>query len=165
LLRQVKSMRVLLSANEYKDISKPLLSHYSSAKPPLKEHVWETLVGIANARSSTDAIAHPLSQADIDKAQTAGKYFEAVEVDLSTAESWEGVVFRACKINISKPENELSLKDVRFIDCDFNSLVENESSRKLLGAFLSNERSEVTEILAHFSVLPPVYKGKKQKST
>jgi hypothetical protein len=158
LLHQVRSMGVVLSAKEYKDISKPLLNHYSAARPPLKGQLWETLVGFANARSSTDSIAHPLPQSDIDKAQTASKYFEAVEVDLSSASKWEDVIFRACKINISKPENELSLKNVRFVDCDFNSMAENESSRKLLETFLRNDVSEVTETLAHFRVLPPVYK-------
>jgi hypothetical protein len=161
LLHQVRSMRVPLSAKEYTDISKPLLSHYSSAKAPLKEQLWETLVGIANARSSTDAIVHPLYQSDIDKAQTAGKYFEAVEVDLSSATQWEGAIFRACKIKISKPENELTLKDVRFVECDFSSMPENESSRMFLSTLLSNGNSEVSGTVAHFGSLPPVYKHKQ----
>jgi hypothetical protein len=161
LLRQVRSMRVSLSAKEYNDISRPLLNHYSSAKPPLKEQLWETLVEVANARSSTDAISHPLAQLDIDSARDAGKYFEAVEVDLSSSPDWEGAIFLACKIRISKPENNLSLKGVRFVQCDFGSMPENESSRKLLGAIVSSTNSEVSGTVAHFGVQTPVYKRKK----
>lgn len=160
LLHQVKSMRVPLSGKEYREISTPLLSQYSSAKPPLKELVWGTLVEIANTRSSTDTV----SQVDIEKAKTAAKYYEAVEVDLSSAPSWEGVIFRACKINLSNPKNDVSLKGVRFIDCDFNSMLESEAGRQLIGTFLNGDRSEVsaTLALAKFIVLPPVFKEKKQ---
>jgi hypothetical protein len=161
LLHQVRSMRVILAAKDYQDLSKPLLHHYSSAKPPLKGQLWETLVSLANAKSNTDAIVHPLSQTDIDKARSEGKYFEAAEVDLSTARLWKDVIFRACKIKITKPEQELVLKDVRFVECDFNSMAENESSRRLLDSFLSKDSPKVSETLARFQVLLPVYKAEK----
>jgi len=158
LTHLIISQKTLLPNKDYKEISKPLLNHYQSSKPPLKDQLWEALIELANARSSTDAIAHPLSEEDIAAAQARGGYIENVEVDLSQKENWEDVIFKNCKISISKPGNDLILTTVRFIECSFQLQSSNGSMQELLETVLKNPDPQISKTIARFRVLTPIYR-------
>ncbi|HEY6187208.1 MAG TPA: hypothetical protein VIW80_06000 [Pyrinomonadaceae bacterium] len=159
LVHQVISLNVPLPDKVYKENSKPLLSHYNNSKPPLKDQIWEVLVELANARSSTAAIVHPISEEEIVSARARGVYIENADVDLSQKENWENVIFKSCEIGISKPENDLVLTGVRFIECTFQPEPENASMQKLLETVLKSEGPKISEPIARFRVLSPVYQG------
>ncbi|HEY0006383.1 MAG TPA: hypothetical protein VGB17_16495 [Pyrinomonadaceae bacterium] len=162
LTHQIATLKVPLPDRDYREISKPLAHHYNSSKPPLKHQLWEVLVELANARSSTEAITHPLSETEIAEARAAGKYVENADVDLSEKTNWEEVIFKNCKIRISKPENNLTLNRVQFIECRFQLEVESGPSQNLLKAILENNGSQISATIAQYMVLPPVYHKENQ---
>lgn len=163
LTRQITSLKIPLPDKDYREISKPLMNHYDTSKPPFQHQLWEALVDLANARSSTDTIVHPLSEAEIADARARGTYIENIDVDLSEKTNWEGIIFKNCEIRISKPENDLTLTKVRFTECSFQLQSENGPMQKLLGAVLENNGPQISKPIAHYWVQPPVYRAGKQQ--
>ena len=154
LLRVAKEMRVPLPPNTYKIMSIHLFGHYLSSNQPLRRDVWNTLNECASTRTFTDAALHPLSDAEIEQARSKKKYFEG-DIDLSSRPEWKDVVFKDCRIAISKPERGLNLVNVRFVDCEFTSNVENVVSARLFESVLQTVGPELD--IPHFKVLRPYF--------
>jgi hypothetical protein len=153
LLAVARDMRVPVRGKDYNDVAKPLFAQYLSSKPPLKQDIWKTLVDLANTRTKTDSVLHPLS-ADAKNEKRDG------DVDLSERTVWQKTIFHNAKIKISKPEQDLTLNDVRFLDSEFQS-DENETCRRLLESVLESTGPEVTATVTRFKVLPPTGEIKK----
>jgi hypothetical protein len=157
ILTVVKNMRVPLRSQDYRDVSQRFFSHYVSAKEPLKNEVWKTLLDLASVRTATDAKAYPVTQSEIEKAKVSKNYFEG-EIDLSSRTTWRNAIFKNCKIKISKPDSDLGLVKVRFIDCRFEEIAENERNRKIVTSFLQSSGPEVTVAVPNFRVLKPYFR-------
>ena len=152
LLTIAREMKVPLTEKEYKEISAPLFSQYVSARDSFKQELWSTFLELAHTRTSTDALLHPVSEEEVARAKASNNYFEGAEIDLSTRETWKDTIFKNCQIRISNPGNNLILDHVRFIDDEFNSVAENETSRKLFQSLLESDSPSVTKKVAVFTV-------------
>jgi hypothetical protein len=156
LLAVARDMRVPVRGKDYNEIAKPLLMQYRVSQPPLKQQIWSTLVDLANTRTKTDAMLHPVS--------AEAKNTRDGDVDLSERTAWQKAVFRNAKIRISKPDQDLTLTQVRFVDSEFEA-GENDACRKLLETVLQSAGPEITATITRFKVLPPKGEVKTLAST
>lgn len=159
-----KSSRTPLSASTYKRVSQRLFSHYLASKEPLKQEVWDVLAYAVTTRTSTDLSSAPVSDSEIEQARAVGNFFEG-EIDLSQKTEWKNAIFRNAKIIISKPDNELVLDGVRFIDCDFQSIPQNASNQKLVQNLLVAPRPELSVTINSYRVLTPRYTGTSERKS
>jgi hypothetical protein len=146
LLAVARDMRVPMRGKDYNEVAKPLFERYLASEPPLKQQIWSTLVDLANTRTKTDAVLHPVA--------AQGKTTREGDVDLSEQTVWEKTIFRNANIKISKPDQDLTLKQVRFVDSAFVA-AESEASQKLLDTVLKASGPEITATVTEFKVLPP----------
>jgi hypothetical protein len=156
LLDFAKNSRTPLPSSTYKRASQKLFSHYIISTQPLKQQLWELLTYALGTRTSTDVALAPVAETDIDQARAAHNFFDG-KVDLSQRTEWKDAIFKDAEISISKPENELILDGVRFIDCDFQSLSENDSNQKLLQNLLVASKPTFSVAINSFRVLTPRY--------
>jgi hypothetical protein len=155
LLSVVREMKVPLRSQDYNETSQPLFKRYVASKPPLRQEIWGTLIDLAATRTRTDGILHKITDAEIAKAKAAQNYLEG-DVDLSKSSRWDKTIFRNCKITISKPNQDLVLSQVRFVDDDFQLASDNDANHSLLESVLASNGPEVTATVVRFKVLPPV---------
>jgi hypothetical protein len=151
LLAAARDMNVAVRGEDYNKAAKPLFQHYLDAKGPLKGEIWKTLIDLANTRTVTDALVHPVSE--------NAKTYREGDVDLSEQTVWENTIFRKGRVKISKPDQDLELKHVRFLDKTFEA-EENKATQKLLESVLQSETPEVTATVVRFKVLEPQGKVK-----
>jgi hypothetical protein len=158
LLQVARQNKVPIAQKDLKDISRPLFDEYKSAGATLKHELWLTLIEFASTKTATDSILYPISEGEIEKQKAANNYFEGIEIDLSSKETWKDSIFKNCKIKVSASDKNLILENVRFVDDEFLSLAEHDTSRKLFQTIIENDRLEITSRVAVFSVSPPVVK-------
>jgi hypothetical protein len=82
ILSIAREKRVPLPDQDYKEISNPLFAKYDSAKTPLQHELWLTFIELANTRSSTDTVLHPVTDSEIAQATATGNFFEGKSIDL-----------------------------------------------------------------------------------
>jgi hypothetical protein len=157
MLTIAREKKVPLPDQTYKEISKPLFIKYDSAKQPLRQELWLTFIELANTRTSTDNILHPVSESEIQRAKDANNFFEG-NVDLSSRTTWKDTIFRNCTFTITNPGNDLTLTRVRFIDSEFQFVSESSAGRNLFQSLLESDISRVTAIIARFAVDQPIGK-------
>jgi len=154
LLDFAKSSRTPIPSNTYKRASQKLFNHYVASTDPLKKELWEVLAYAVTTRTSTDVALAPVTESEIDQAKKAGNFFEG-KIDLSQRTEWKDAIFKNAEITISNPQNELILDNVRFIDCDFHSISQNESDQKLIRNLLADPKPQVSLAINSFRVLTP----------
>jgi hypothetical protein len=158
ILSIAREKRVPLPDQDYKEISNPLFAKYDSAKTPLQHELWLTFIELANTRSSTDTVLHPVTDSEIAQATATGNFFEGKSIDLSSQTNWKDTIFRNCRFTISQPENDLTLTHVRFVDSEFSPMAENKTSLNLFKSFIESDGPTVTANVARFVVDQPIGK-------
>lgn len=154
ILTIAREKRVPLPDQDYREISRPLLAKYDTAKPPLKHELWLTLVELANTRTSTDAVLHPITNAEIAQAEAVGNFFEGKNIDLSSRTTWKDTIFRNCKFSISQPGKDLTFAQVRFIDSEFQPIAENKAGLNLFKFLIQSDGPKVSADVVKFKVGP-----------
>jgi hypothetical protein len=163
LFEFAKNSRAPLPTTVYARASQNLFKNYAASSGSLKNQLWSLLTLALTTKSSTDVALSPVSDSRIDEAKRGGNLFEG-EIDLSQRTEWKDAIFREAKISISKPDTELILDQVRFIDCDFQSLPEHEDNQKLVQTILASTSPEVRVAINSFRVLKPRYEEKSPDS-
>jgi len=139
LLTAVQELKIPLERQDFKDLSMNLYLQYLATKEPeKKKELLETFIKAANAKSISEPTLHEIPPAVIAHAKASNNYFEG-EVDLSSRSEWKGAVFNHCKIVISKPDVWVVLREVRFLDCSFDSLPDSPAVN-LLSTYLETTR-------------------------
>jgi hypothetical protein len=144
LLAAVEELRIPLKRQDYNDLSTRLYRQYATAdEPEVRGQFLETFVSAANAKSVSEPELHKVPDVVFARAKKSGKYFEGT-IDLSSRPKWDGAVFNNCTILISKPDVPVVLKNVRFLNCNFDEVSESPKIRDLLSTYLESTRSTVT---------------------
>jgi len=168
MLAIVKEKKIAIPDKDYKQISDPLLSRLEKADPNLKQELWSTYKALATTKNSTYTVFHRVPPAELAKAKAVkGGYRENETIDLSKNSQWKDTIFKNCKITIGDPYQTVTLKDVRFIEVDFESLPQNVASQTLLASVLKSTGPTISKVLEAVSVeyRGPVHSSGRQSKS
>lgn len=145
MLTAVEILKTPMERQDFQALSLRLYRQYEKEKSPeRKSKLLATFIKAANAKSVAEpTLHHDVTAPLIERAKRQGNYFEGT-VDLSSRTKWEGAVFQNCKIVISKPQVGVVLKNVRFLECNFDELTESPPIRDFLSTYLETTRSTVS---------------------
>jgi hypothetical protein len=90
-----------------------------------------------------------------------GKLLQGEIIDLSSNRLWTDIIFRNCSIKLTQPTQDLSLRNVRFVNADFQ-LAENPATQTLVTAVVKNEKPTTSGPIISFRTTAEVTEMKPQ---
>jgi len=160
MLAIAREKKIAISDQDYKQISTPLFQRLAKADNELKNQLWPTIVDLTTTKSSTYTAFHPLSAEEINKAKSEqGHFWENQTVDLSANAEWRNTIFKNCKITISNPDKTITLKQVKFVESDFQSIPQTKLSQGFFAIVLKTVGPTVTKVIDPSYVTVDYHRG------
>ena len=147
MLAIARDKKLAIPDKDYKQISTALFHRFAKADNELKNQLWLTFADLTTTKSSTYTVFHPLTAEEIGKAKSGKEFFEDQTVDLSAKAEWRNTIFKNCKITVSNPEKTITLKQVKFVESDFQSIPQNKVSQGLVAAVLKSTGPAITRVI------------------